>query len=267
MSSGAPCGPRRERRRREQAVEPHRERGAVLRREERVELEHAELAQRRLLHLRRRASRDRGSRPALHECSMRLAAGCARGSRADRRRCRRGRAAPETKPSISSRNGLGVGVSAAPAASPTMLSGHTGRRTRACRSWSPTPSSQRPRCARCRCPTRRGRPSTSSACCCGEVVGVDARLLRVAVVDPRPEVGGPPARETSGRGWSRSPFGSMSNVGTPASSASSISTTPRPVLPDPVMPTITPWVVKSLAASTTAFPSRECVAASICSPM
>ena len=44
-----PGHPRPERRRGEQAVEPHRQRHAVLRREELVELEHAELADRRLL--------------------------------------------------------------------------------------------------------------------------------------------------------------------------------------------------------------------------
>ena len=38
----------------------------------------------------------------------------------------------------------------------------------------------------------------------------------------------------------RSPFGSISSVGTPADKASSMSTMPRPVLPEPVMPTITP---------------------------
>ena len=38
----------------------------------------------------------------------------------------------------------------------------------------------------------------------------------------------------------RSPFGSISKAGTPARRASSMSTMPRPVLPEPVMPTITP---------------------------
>ena len=38
-------------------------------------------------------------------------------------------------------------------------------------------------------------------------------------------------------------------------------------MPDPVIPTITPWVVKSLAASITAVPWRSWLAASICSPM
>ena len=41
-----------------------------------------------------------------------------------------------------------------------------------------------------------------------------------------------------------SPFGSRMSAGIPASRTSSRSTTPSPVLPDPVMPTITPCVVR-----------------------
>src|SRR4051794_21745730 len=52
-----------------------------------------------------------------------------------------------------------------------------------------------------------------------------------------------------------SPFGSMINVGIPAASASSSRTIPSPVLPEPVMPTITPWVVRSLGASSSGCPS------------
>ncbi len=36
----------------------------------------------------------------------------------------------------------------------------------------------------------------------------------------------------------------------PASSASSISTTPSPVFPEPVMPRMTPWVVRSPDSTT-----------------
>ena len=54
----------------------------------------------------------------------------------------------------------------------------------------------------------------------------------------------------------RSPFGSRISVGMPCSSASSISATPSPVLPEPVMPTITPWVVRSAALTSTASPVR-----------
>ena len=56
----------------------------------------------------------------------------------------------------------------------------------------------------------------------------------------------------------RSPFGSISSVGTPADNASSMSTMPRPVFPDPVMPTITPCVVKSPLCSSTFLSVREC---------
>jgi hypothetical protein len=45
-----------------------------------------------------------------------------------------------------------------------------------------------------------------------------------------------------------SPLGSITNVGMFWRSASSIITTPSPVLPLPVMPTITPCVVRSSAS-------------------
>ena len=47
-----------------------------------------------------------------------------------------------------------------------------------------------------------------------------------------------------------SPFGSMISAGMPASSASSSRTIARPVLPEPVMPTMTPCVVRSLEPTT-----------------
>ena len=47
-----------------------------------------------------------------------------------------------------------------------------------------------------------------------------------------------------------SPFGSMISAGIPASSASSSRTIASPVLPEPVMPTTTPWVVRSLEPMT-----------------
>ena len=104
------------------------------------------------------------------------------------------------------------------------------------------------------------------ASCSANASGVEpARCASPSLIHGRKSVG-----RSSGNVSARlvrSPFGSMISAGTPDSSASSSSTTPRPVLPDPVMPTITPCVVKSLAASMSGFPSRECVAASICSPM
>ena len=45
-----------------------------------------------------------------------------------------------------------------------------------------------------------------------------------------------------------SPLGSIIRVATPLSSASSIIPRPSPVLPDPVIPTITPCVVRSGAS-------------------
>ena len=45
-----------------------------------------------------------------------------------------------------------------------------------------------------------------------------------------------------------SPLGSMIRAGIPESSASSRRSMARPVLPDPVIPTITPWVVRSDAS-------------------
>ncbi len=44
----------------------------------------------------------------------------------------------------------------------------------------------------------------------------------------------------------RSPFGSMAMTGILSSAASSISDTPSPVLPDPVMPTMNACVVRSV---------------------
>ena len=46
-----------------------------------------------------------------------------------------------------------------------------------------------------------------------------------------------------------SPLGSMTRQGMPRSSASSSRSMPRPVLPLPVMPTMTPWVVRSAGSS------------------
>ena len=98
----------------------------------------------------------------------------------------------------------------------------------------------------------RGRsPSPASpsvhvvACWRGEVVGRDwpAALAWASSIHGRKSAG---ARSGNVRQrLVRSPFGSMSSAGSPARRTSSISTTPRPVLPEPVMPTMTPWVVRS----------------------
>ena len=60
-----------------------------------------------------------------------------------------------------------------------------------------------------------------------------------------------------------SPFGSSTSVGIPARRASSSRTTARPVLPEPVMPVTTPWVVRSLEPITTSSAPALPVAGSI----
>ena len=66
---GRPC---RERRRGEQPVELHRQPHPVVGREELVELEHTELADRRVADHARRASAGRAHRPSPHECAIRF---------------------------------------------------------------------------------------------------------------------------------------------------------------------------------------------------
>ena len=63
-----------------------------------------------------------------------------------------------------------------------------------------------------------------------------------------------------------SPFGSRTSTGIPASSASSSRTTASPVLPEPVIPTTTPCVVRSLEPTTTLSAPGLPVAASITLP-
>ncbi len=64
-----------------------------------------------------------------------------------------------------------------------------------------------------------------------------------------------------------SPFGSSTSVGMPASRASSSSTTARPVLPEPVIPVMTPCVVRSLDPMTTSSVPALPLAGSITYPM
>ena len=84
----------------------------------------------------------------------------------------------------------------------------------------------------------------------GQLLDRDPLGLRLRGIHP-----GLKARRRRDRGTSRarlamSPFGSMIRAGMPARSASSRRTTARPVLPDPVIPTITPCVVRSLEPRT-----------------
>ena len=64
----------------------------------------------------------------------------------------------------------------------------------------------------------------------------------------------------------RSPFGSMTSVGMPSRAASSIRPIRRPVLPLPVMPTQTAWVVKRRASTSTGSAVAPPLAASIFVP-
>ena len=63
-----------------------------------------------------------------------------------------------------------------------------------------------------------------------------------------------------------SPLGSSTNAGMPARRASSIRTIASPVLPDPVIPTMTPCVVRSLEPTTTSSAPGSPVFGSIARP-
>ncbi len=63
-------------------------------------------------------------------------------------------------------------------------------------------------------------------------------------------------RSKSSSRLARSPFGSIAITGTPWRSSSSRITTARPVLPDPVMPTISPWVRRSSGSSSIRSPGE-----------
>ena len=98
MSSGSPWPHAREGGRGQQAVEPQGQLRAVGRREELVELEHAELAQRRRLHLADEAGAGRGPGRWPRTAGRCWRAGCAPGSRAGRPRCPPARAARTRSP-------------------------------------------------------------------------------------------------------------------------------------------------------------------------
>jgi len=78
----------------------------------------------------------------------------------------------------------------------------------------------------------------------GERLHGDALGLRVGPFTHGWKLAGARSGNVSAR-LPMSPFGSMISAGMPASSASSSRTTASPVLPEPVMPTTTPWVVRS----------------------
>ena len=248
MSSGVPVGPRRERRRGQQAVEPHGERRAVLRREERVELEHARACASAAAAPGRRACQVEAV-PAVHEFSMRfdeqdvLAARERIGVDADEAE------QAATRSPRSRRRRLDVGRVGRRLQRADDVERHAGGGAgRVDREVDRGP--QRRDAARGRRPSRRGRPSTSAP------AGRRSRRATTPAAWASPSLihGWKSAGARSGNvrhRLVRSPFGSMSSAGTPAGRASSMSTTPRPVLPEPVMPTITPWVVRSAAGTAT----------------
>lgn len=90
----------------------------------------------------------------------------------------------------------------------------------------------------------------------GELFERDAVAFGGVGLDPRQEVG----RRGLGNDSStlaRSPLGSMTSVGMPSIAASSMRSMSRPVLPLPVMPTQTAWVVNRRASIRSGGPAVE----------
>ena len=264
MSSGAPSAHDGERRRGQQAIEPHDQCLTVRRREERVEIEHAELADRWIEDLgeqrwevevvcRRPSTGDQVGHEDVLPPRERIALDAdeaeqtgdggvdlvVAGARVV------GRGGPVRRPSTSSGtpafgaggvdDGVGgfgqlgnVGAVEVPAGQ-TVLPDRRSLVGEVGRPWSPRPE-------------RRPRPSTARTVWCAATGNVRHRLPR-------------------------SPLGSMASTGTPDRRVSSSNTMPRPVLPEPVMPTMTPWVVKSALSSSTASPLRSPLLGSSPSPM
>ena len=111
-----------------------------------------------------------------------------------------------------------------------------------------------------------------------EALAPDRRLLRGVLVRERPRRRSRPTRSPTGGSWrvrgrGRRARGSPcrpsdrgSSTGIPASSASSMRTIASPVFPEPVIPTTTPCVVRSLEPTTTRSPPGLPVAGSIVLP-
>ncbi len=105
------------------------------------------------------------------------------------------------------------------------------------------------RCGRRPGPSRRGPRARPSAVFGGEFVRRDCPCGAPRRRSPRARS---PAGASAGKVSSRlprSPLGSMRMAGTPSRAASSSRARHRPVLPEPVMPTQTACVVRSLASS------------------
>ena len=229
----------------QQAVEPHRELEALLRREERLEIEDADLVEGRRLDLldERSPDRDRGRPPRPPPNSAgRSVCSRLRGGRLDagerqhaRCRCWRPvrRAARCRSRTLRRRGKRAEDRDRHAGAAAGRVDGEVGGVAQ------PLDARRRPG------PSRRALPSSVAACCGGERIGATARAARFVFVDPRAEV---LAAESCGNVSSRlprSPLGSMAITGTPSIAASSMSARHSPVLPLPVMPTQTACVTRS----------------------
>ena len=231
--------------RRQQLIELHRQREAILRREERFEIDHADLGDRRRSGSARSAPRRSRSRPArqlsvksVDEQRVLAAAHRLRVDAGQRQHARGGR-----------RDAIAQQIR-------VVHDFRIGRRERlhdrqrparrccpACRARTP-PQRAAARCARRPAPTRRG-PSTISPLRRRQTPRRSGRPG--APRRHRPTARNPPAAsfgKVSSR-LPRSPFGSIAMTGMPSIAASSIRPMPRPVLPLPVMPAITPCVTRS----------------------
>ena len=247
MSSGSPSQPGLEAGRGQQVVEPHRQREALLGREERLEV-----------HARRCAATgglwicwiSAGEVEVLALLPGRARgwsrAGCARGSASGRRRCRAGRAgwsrwwrcARGTARRRRSIAGAGA------ANDLQDRDRHARRCCRACR-WRSRPPRAAAGCGRRPGPTRPGPSSTARPAArrtpraSGPCLRASSSLIQGA------KSSAARSGNVSSR-LARSPLGSMTIAGMPSMAASSSSARHRPVLPLPVMPTQTAWVTRSL---------------------
>jgi len=176
-----------------------------------------------------------------------------RSASTDRSTCSRLRAGSGSRP--ISRSASDTAAASAARAASGSVSQRDDRRSRDERTWRGSPAVEpgviRRRCVR----SRKARRSASVTPHCRRPSSrSEARLAatsRGVRSSPGASVPSTQGRNGSGendgnasRRSGRSPFTSMSSVGTWAPSASSTSTVTRPVLPLPVIPTITPCVTR-----------------------
>ncbi len=196
------------------------------------------------------AGRGPGPRPRPWRPGSR--AGCAPGWRAGRPRCPTRPSRPDTKPSTSSAITSASVPSGGRRSPPTTLSGTPRRRARRV-------DGQLGGVAQ---GLDAGRSMPQPASPSFQLLG---HLGRVVALDPRCERLGVELGEGEQQ-VGEVALGIEDQRGDASRRASSSSTTPRPVLPDPVMPTMTPCVVRSAASSSTASPLRSWLDGSIASP-